>query len=85
MAQTEARYAVVRIDNGIRNPHTGIVQNFKTLKAAVKYCRLSQPKNQPGSLTRAWFPWGILDRETGEKRDWRDAAADLAEEGIAAE
>jgi hypothetical protein len=64
------RWTVVRIDNGITNPHTGVVQNFKTEDGARTYIARANRRlqRQPGYAT-AWHPFAVWDRETGEVRE----------------
>jgi hypothetical protein len=64
----ENRYAVVRIDNGMRNPHTGIVSNHKTEDAAREAIeRANRRLQKQAGYATAWHPYAVLDRETGEK------------------
>jgi hypothetical protein len=62
------RYAVVRIDNGAGNPHTGIVSNHKTEEAAREAIDRAnrQLKKSPGQSS-SWHPYAVLDRESGAK------------------
>jgi len=69
----DKRYQVVRIDNGLNQPHTGVVAEFDTLEKAKVYARTKQIRNPVGASTWAHHPWAILDTETGEKRDAREA------------
>lgn len=66
---TVMRFAVVRIDNGLSNPHTGLVSNHRTREAAEQAIERANRNlhKQPGYPT-AWHPYAILDRATGEKR-----------------
>lgn len=61
------RYAVVRQDNGPRNPHTGVVSRHRTPEAAQKSIDQAnlRLRRQPGYAT-AWHPYAVLDTQTGE-------------------
>lgn len=62
----KSRYAVVRIDNGIHNPHTGIVTNHRSEDAARREIERQNRmlRRMPGQAT-AWHPYAILDRKFG--------------------
>lgn len=63
------RYAVVRIDNGIRQPHTGTVKSFASFDAAWNFIDRENRKLKGG----AYHPYAVLDRDTGEKTNSRTA------------
>lgn len=60
-------YAVVRKDNGPRNPHTGIVSTHQSAEAAFEAIEKANRKlkKQAGYAT-AWHPYAVLDCESGE-------------------
>lgn len=67
-----SRYSVVRIDNGIRSPHTGIVSNHPTEDAAFAAIdRANKRLRRQAGYARAWHPYAVLDHETGDKREAR--------------
>ncbi len=62
------RYAVVRIDNGWRNPPTGTVSEHDSedeARAAIRVAN-AQLRRLAGYAT-SWHPYAVLDQETGEK------------------
>ena len=64
------RYAVVRIDNGLHQPHTGLVKSFRTESAAQNFIdRANKRLHKTPGYGSAWHPYAILDRESGEKRN----------------
>jgi hypothetical protein len=56
------KYRVVRIDNGPRNPHTGIVSTHRTREAAKRAIDKAntQLRRLPGYGT-AWHPYAVQE------------------------
>jgi hypothetical protein len=63
----KTRYAVVQIDNGRNNPHTGLISGHRTAEAAQSAIERANKRLRrlPGYKT-AWYPYAVLDCATGE-------------------
>lgn len=66
--KAEAKFSVVRVDNGIKNPHTGVVSDHNTRESALEAIDSANRKlrKQEGQQS-SWHPYAVLDNETGEK------------------
>jgi hypothetical protein len=69
MASTHTkRYRVVRIDNGISHPHTGIVSHHESAEAALTAIAVANRNlRRRAGEKNSWHPYAVLDIETGEK------------------
>jgi hypothetical protein len=60
-------FRVVRIDNGPRSPHTGIVSRHRTLEAAeAAVDRANQQLQRTPGYATAWHPYEIQQLVDGE-------------------
>lgn len=64
------KFRVVRIDNGPRNPQTGVVSNHRTLAAAqAAIDRADKRLRRTRGFESAWNPFVIESLASGE-REW---------------
>lgn len=61
------KYRIVRIDNGARNPHTGLVSEHRTLDAAqAAVDRANEKLRRQAGMSTAWHPYAIQKLVDGE-------------------